>query len=134
MFQTWGASVCPLYARIPPVFQMPAPIFSNIPHMSPMLPCVSLCSRGFLHVVRGCRRPFLCLDTTHVLDASPCVNNPHAFVCSPVCLYVLGVVSMCYGETPICWGSGGHQHICQAFGVCQYIHWMSIMLHLVPFL
>ena len=32
------------------------------------------------------------------------------------------------GETILMLGVWGHQHICQAFGVCQYIHGMSIML------
>ena len=38
-------------------------------------------------------------------------NIPHAFVYSPACLYVLGVISMVYhvlwGKHPICWESGG---------------------------
>ena len=38
---------------------------------------------------------------------------------------------MCYGGNIPYVGVWGLQHICQAFGVCQYIHWMSIMLHQV---
>ena len=70
----------------------------------------------------------------------PCVwmpshvsNIPH-IICCPACLYILWIICMCYGGTSHMLGAWGLQHICQAFGVCQYIHWMSIMLHLVPFL
>ena len=65
-------------------------------------------------------------------DASPCVQHTPCIMCCPACLCFRGYC-MHYGEHPICWGAGGFS-TCQAFGVCHYIHWMSIMVHLVPFL
>ena len=73
----------------------------------PNAPCASICSRGYLHVIWGCRGPSLCLDTPICLDASPCVHHPHTFVCFPVCLCSRGYLHVLWGEHPICWGSGG---------------------------
>ena len=58
---------------------------------------------------------------------------PKCQICSPVSLYILWDIGMFCGQDTS-WGAGGWcQHVCQAFGVCQYIHWMSIMLHNVNF-
>ena len=114
----------PLYVQMPPYVQKT--------HMSPLLPCASICSRGYLHVIGGCGA--LLFGHPGVLDASPMFPSSPTHVCSPACLYVLGVICMCYGETSHMLGSGGHKHTRQAFGVCQCIHWMSIMLDCVPFL
>ena len=62
----------------------------------------------------------------HVFRCLPCVQHPDALYAY---LYVLGVICMCYGgNIPYVGGLG---HIYQVFGVCHYIHWMSIMLHLI---
>ena len=74
-----------------------------------------------------------CLDP-NVFGYLPMCPIPHTFICSPVYLYKLGVIACTMGEMSHMLGAGGLQHICKAFGVCQYIHWMSIMLHLVPFM
>ena len=75
------------------------PYVQTLPYMSPMLPCASLCSRGFLHVIWGCRGPSLCLDSPMYLNASPCVQNSlHLYV--PLYVYVLGLICMCCGGTP----------------------------------
>ena len=111
-----------------------SPYVKTPPTHVPMLPCASSCSGGYLYLILGCRGPSICLDTPMCLDASPGVQHSHTFVCSPICLYVLGVNCMCYGGKSHMLVVRGCQHTCQASGVCQYIHWMSIMLHLVPFL
>ena len=117
----------PIYLYAPYIWTPPeTPKCSNTPHMSPMLPCASVCSRMYLYMIGACGGPSLCLDTPMCLDASPYVKHlahmcmlPYMSVCSQGYLHVL------WGTHAICWGSGGHQHICQAFGVCQDIHWMS---------
>ena len=87
---------CPL---MPPMFKQP--------HMSPMLPCASLCSRGFLHVIWGCRGPSLCLDTPHVFGCLPMCQTTPCICMHPVCLYVLWVICMCYRGNISYVGVGG---------------------------
>ena len=126
---------CPLYIWKPHAFRHPnALLCSNNP---PYVPKAPLCICMFWG--------YLCANgewgSSLVFGQSPCVwmpscvsNIPHAIICSSACLYVLGVICMYYeGNIPYVWG-WGLRHICQVFGVCQYIHWMSIMLHLVPLL
>ena len=43
------------------------------PHMSPMLPCVSVCSRGYMPVIWGCK------EVLHIF------GHPHMFGCLPIC-------------------------------------------------
>ena len=129
-----GGVCMPPYVHAPPVCSDApnAPTYSKTSYV-PIVPCASVCSRGYLHVIGdmgGC----LLFGHPNVFGCFPCVHHPHTFVCFPVCLCVLWVICMCYGGTPHMLGVWGHQHICQVSGVCQYIHWMSIMLHLVPFL
>ena len=126
---------------MPPYIQMlpdclDIPLILPYVQTTPYVPNAPLCICMFWGICMwlGDVRPSFCLDNPHVFGHLSRCLTPHTFVCCPVCLYVLGVNCMCYGENPIYWGSGEHQHICQAFGVCQYIHWMSIMLHLVPFM
>ena len=90
---TVGASICP-HTFICPC-KLDAPHMFKHPHMSPVLPCASVGSRGYLHVIERCG-PSFCLDTPMCLDTSPCVQPP--CICMlPACLYVLGVICMCYG-------------------------------------
>ena len=81
------------------------------PCMFPMLPCASACSRGDLHVVGGCRVSSFCLDTPMCLDASPSVQHPHAFIHSPACLYVLGLLHVLWGNIPYVGELGGSAHL-----------------------
>ena len=137
MFHTLGASVCPIHLNTPMCSDVPhmfrCPHMFKHPHMSSMLPCASAYSGRYLHVIGRCGGP-------------PSVWTPHMFGCLPMCptppcICMLPCMSVCsrgylhvlWGKHPMCWGSGGIS-TCQAFGVCQYINWMSIMLHLVPFL
>ena len=104
------------------------------PHISQMLPCASACSGGVCMSL-GDVGALLLFRQPPIFWMLPQVSNtPHAFLCSPACLYVLGVIACAMGVTSHILEAGELQDICQAFGVCQYIHWMSIMLHLVPFL
>ena len=132
VFTHLGASICP-HMFVCPMYIWTPHMFKH-PHMLPVLPCVFICSRGYLHVIWGCRGPSMfehptCFDTSHYVKHSlhicmlPCTS-----LCSRGYLHVIWEIH------PICWESLGHQHICQAFCVCQYIIWMSIMLYLVPIL
>ena len=98
-------------------------------HMSPMVPHTSACSWGYLHVILGCMGPSSVWTPPICLDASPCVQHLHAFVCSPACLYVLGVISMCYhvlwGENSICWGSGESAHLSGFW--CLSVHPLDVI-------
>ena len=123
----------PICSDMPPIWMLPCPhMFKH----SPYVPNAPLCICMFWGVSAcdwGCGVLLL-------------FGHPHVFGCLPMCptpqhIYMLPCMSvcsrgycMCYGETSHMLGAGGLWHICQAFGVCQYIHWMSIMLHLVPFL
>ena len=138
---TWEVSVCPLYIWMPSYVQTPPvhsvallmPPYVQTPPISPMLPCASVCSRGYLHVIMGrWGHPYVW--------TLPCVWIP-PYVSNTPTHYMLPYMSVCsrgycmhYGEHPIYWGAAGGFSTCQAFGICQYIHWMTIMLHLVPFL
>ena len=109
------------------------PICPNTPFMSPMLPYASVCSRGYLHVMWVCRGPYICLATPYVGCLPIFPTPPHICMLPYTSVCSRGYVHVIYGIHPICYGLG-ESHICQAFGVCQSIHWMSIMLHLIPFL
>ena len=104
------------------------------PHMFPMLPCAPVCSRGYLHVIWGCGALQNVWTAPGGVDASPVFQHPpHCMLpCKPPCFRAS--MHVLWGNYPLCLGVWGCQHICQAFGVCQYINWMPIMLHLVPFL
>ena len=142
MFHTWGASGCPPVCLSPSlfVFKIP-PVCSDAP-WSPICsntPICPQCSPAHLHVQGvsacdwGCRVPPFCLDTPMCLDASPCVQDPphiSMLPCMSVCCR--GYLHVLWGKLSICWGSGGISTSVKLW--CQYIHWISIMLHLVPFL
>ena len=72
------------------------------PHMSPMLPCASVCSRGFLMWYGDVGSS--CLDTPMCLDASSCPTHLYA----PLYVYVLGgYLHVLWGNTPYVGGSRG---------------------------
>ena len=99
MFYTWEASRCPHTFGYP----LTPPICLNTP-MSPMLPCASACSGGTCMLL-GDVGPS-CLDTPMCLDACSCVQHPHAFICSPACLYCR-VIACTMGGTFHMLGAGG---------------------------
>ena len=80
---------------------------------------------------------------THMSDTCPtCLYAP---MFPYISLYAWGYLHVIWGNTPYV-GVWGHQHICQAFAVCQYIRcsqsvgyflldWLlgCILCHLVPF-
>ena len=122
VFTLWGASLCPLYVCMPPYIHMPHtfvhPCTLGCPHMFkhplyvPMLPCASVSSRGYLHMIWECRRPSICLDTTLIcLDVSPYVQHPPHFCMLPstsVCSK--GYLHVKWGYTHMCevWGASAH--------------------------
>ena len=59
-----------------------------------------------------------------------CWMLPHM---SNTLMHLYAALHVCISRVIAC-TMGETSHISQAFGVCQDIHWMSIMLHLVPFL
>ena len=92
-----GIHMLPNMFRCSHTFRGPpdAPISSNIPHVT----SASVCSRQFLHVMGD-------------LGVPPYVWTLNAFVCSPICLYVLGVICMCYwGNTPYVGGLEASAHL-----------------------
>ena len=114
MFYIWGHPDAAICSDAHHMFGCPCiwipldtPICSNTPCISPMLPCASACSGRYLHVIGGCRGLSFSLETPICLDFSPCVQHCHAFIWSPTCLYVLGVIACTMGEHPICWGLWG---------------------------
>ena len=140
MFLTWGHLDAPIQSDAPicldilHMFGQPLTPHMFTPPMSPMLPCASACSGGYLHVIGGCRDPPSVWTPCHVFGCLPMwPTPPHICMFSCMCVCYGGYLHVLWGNIPYVevWG---HQHICQTFSVCQYIHWMSIMLHLVPFL
>ena len=119
----------------PPYIQTaPCPPYVQIPPFVPML-CASVCSRGVSAHDRAKQMASLCLDTSHVFGCLPMCPTlhthflPYMSVCSRAYLHVL------LGETPHM--VGVWRGISTSFRLlvsCQFIHWMSIMLHLVPLL
>ena len=70
------------HSYIPCTFACPHtfvhPLSIQTPPMSPILPCSSVCSREYLHVIWGCRGPSICLDTHHMFGCLPtCQTSPH---------------------------------------------------------
>ena len=128
MFYTWGASRYPPNIWMPHVFRCPLmPPYVQIPPVYPQ------CSPVHLHVIRGCGALLLFGHLPCVWMPAHVSNTPmHLY--APLYVYVLGVIACAMGGTSHILGAGRFQHICQAFGVCQYIHWMSIIHNLVPFL
>ena len=127
-----GVSRCPHMLRCS--IHLDTPMHSDAPQCPHMfkwplyVPNAPLCICmfwGYLHVIWGCR-------------GSSCLDNPHVFGCFHMCLtpphnYMLLCMSVCsrghcmhYGGNIPYVGGWGLQHICQAFGVCQYIHWIPL--------
>ena len=120
------------------------------PPICPPYSSASLCSERHLHVVGVVGSPLhvghllYMLDTSpHMVDASPYVLSPTHWY-SSLCIYVFGISACNMGNTPLMlgvwrefphmlgvWGASASLASC---GVWQYIHWVSIMLYLVPFL
>ena len=99
------------------------PPYVQTPLYVPILPCASVCCRGYLHVIWGWwPHMFVCslyVWTPHMFGLLPHVCMPHVPLYICMCLEV----SACnIGDILHMLGSGGHQQICQVFGVFQYIH------------
>ena len=99
--------------------------------MSPMFLCPSVCSRRYLHVM-GMQGALLLFGHPHVFGClhmcpkHPCICMlPCMSVCSRGCLHVL------WGKHSICWVSGEHLHICQAFGVHHVSSCTFLVVHYV---
>ena len=93
----------------------------------PYVPCASVCSRGYLHVIwrSEASHTVVHFDARYVFRASHMSGAHPTHLYSPMLpctLYVLGGIWCDMGDTPHMLGSWGHQHVCQALGVCQYIH------------
>ena len=98
-----------------------APICSNNPCMSPMLPCASACDWGMC-------RSYLCLDT------SPCVPTPLTVICSPACLCSRGYCMHCGGNIPYVGGLGASAHLSGFWCLSVYpldVHYASFCIFLV---
>ena len=132
MFYTWGCLYAP-YIHIPPVHldtaihsDTPnAPICSNTSHMSPMLPYTSVCS-GVYACDRGMLGPSLCLD------ASPCIQHPLCIICSPTCLYFLGVIACTMGNIQYVGGLGASAHPSGFW--CLSVHPLDVPLCFILYL
>ena len=144
-----GVSVHPICLDAPCMFRYPHMV--RQPHMSPCTP-VHLHVLGDICMWNGdggpcmfvC--PYVCTLPIH-LDP-PCVWQPLTHLYVPQYISMYSGICMWYGDTPHMLVSGGHQHICEAFlclsvyqffSVCRLllnglVTWMSIMLHVVPFL
>ena len=107
----------PCMLSIPHAFVWP-PVCSDTTSdicMFPVLPYASTCSRGYLHVIGGCRGPpsvwtspmcFGCLGHVSFI--------PHSICDAPCMYYVLGVISaLCYGGNNPCHvgGQGVSAHL-----------------------
>ena len=105
MFLTWGVWTPPY------VWTPQHPHMFKHPCLSPMLPCASACSGGICMLL-GDFGALLLFGHPHVFGCLPmCPTCPHTFVCSPACLYVLGVICMCCGGTSHMlgvWGTSVH--------------------------
>ena len=84
--------------------------------------------------------PYVCLDTPMCLDASPCVQHPHTFICLPACLYVLGATACAMGETfHMLGGLGASAHLSGFWCLSVHpldVHYASsctfLVVHYVP--
>ena len=140
MFYTWGASGCSPYVQMPSVHSDTpmhlgtpnTPISSNNPPYIAKAPLCICMFWGYLHVIGDVGS--FCLDNPHVFGCLPMCPTPPTQLCAPLHVYVLGVIACTMGETSHMLEAEGLKNICQAFGVCQFIHWMSIKLHVVPLL
>ena len=144
MVLTWGASGCshtfgcPIHLDTPICLDpLTTPICSNTHHMPPMTSCASACSGRNFMSFRDVGNPLL-------------FGHPHVFGCFPMCptplthLYAprmslcsrgyLHVLSCVMEETSYMfrvWGISTSVRLLVSVGI---IHWMSVMLQLVPFL
>ena len=93
--------------------------------MSPMLPCASICSRGFLHVIWGYRGPSFCLDTPNVFGCLPMCPTPPC-ICMLPCMSVCsrGYLHMLWGNTPYVGGLGASAH--QSGFWCLSVHPLDV--------
>ena len=97
MFHTWGHLYAPIHSYAPYIWA--PPYVPNSPLCIYMFWGVSACDRGMWGP------PYVWTPPMY-LDASPCVQHPHAFVWFPACLYVLGVICICFWGHLIPWGFG----------------------------
>ena len=87
---------------------------------------------GYLHVIGDAGDPPYVWIPPWVWMPLHVFNTPmHLYVSLHV--YVLGVICMGYGGTPLCQGSGASAHLSSFW--CLLVHPLDAhMLHLVPFL
>ena len=108
MFLLRGCLYAPICSYTPIHLYAPS-MFVHIPdtpiclytHMSPMLSCASLCSRGYLHVIWGCGGP-TCWTTPLGVDASPCVQ--HALYAPLYLCIFYGIFACSMGKKLLVWG------------------------------
>ena len=138
----------PPYICTPPVHSY-APWGCKHPHMSSILLSASVCSERHLHVVGGCRGPLHVGHLPYMLDTSPiwgclfiCLTPTHCLASLWISM-LRGYLHVIWGIFPLMlgvWGCSPYvgdlrasAHL-SSFGVWKYMHWVSIMLYLVPFL
>ena len=87
MFHTWGVSVCPhmfgcpLHICTAPIcLDAPMPPYVQTPLYVPNALCASVCSRGYVHMIGGCRGP-------PYVWTPPCVWMPPHVSNTPMHLY-----------------------------------------------
>ena len=118
------------------------------PHMSPILLSASVCSERHLHVVGGYRGPLCWTHPLHAGHLPPdggclpiCLTPTHWLDSLCICMFK-GISACDMGNTPLMLGVWGHSPYIGglgasasllSFGVWQYIHWVSVLLYLVPF-
>ena len=127
-----------------------APWGCKHPHMSPYFSMHLYVLGGICMLWGGCRDPLHIEHLPYILDTSPDMGDASPYVlhapligwlpCASVCLED---ICMLYGKyspyvggwgiPPYVGGLGASTHL-PGFGAWQYIHWVSIMLYLVPFL
>ena len=118
-----GVSRCPSIHLDAPCIQMPpqCPHMFKHPHMSPMLPCASACSEGYLHMIGGCGGTSSVWTTPLVLDASPCVHHlPHIYMPTCMSVYCRGYCMYDGGNIPYVGGLGVSAYL-SGFG-CLSVH------------
>ena len=125
---TLGGSVHAMYVWKPHMFGHPLTFrHPQCPYVQtplcPLLP-VHLYVLGISACDMGIWGPS-CLDTPYVFGCLPMCPTPSHICMLPVCLYVLGVICMCYGKHLICWGSGGISTSVMGFW-CLSVHPLDV--------
>ena len=98
---------------IHPLYDQTSP-YVQAPPMFPMLPCASVCSRGYQHVIWGCGGPPYVWTPPYAWIPYHMSNTPTRLYVpwSPVHLYFLGGICMWYGRyTSYVGGLGASAHL-----------------------